>query len=114
MSLNGARTELFRGSQPRPSLDSRFDILAAEHESIRASSDMLDNALELGLSTNERLAKQGQMIAHSTSNLQQLAAKVPIIGALTGKIDVKRKRDRMILGSLIGVLGFFFVWYLFG
>jgi Golgi SNAP receptor complex protein 1 len=114
--MSAARAELFRSLPSRPAshLDDRFDILAAEHESIRNSSDLVDSAIDLGIATNERLITQGQMLAHSTSNMQQIIGKMPILGGLAAKVNVKRRRDRLILGTVIGVLAFILFWYMFG
>jgi hypothetical protein len=45
--------------------NNRFDILTAERDSIQNCSELLEVALELGISTNNRLATQSQTIEHS-------------------------------------------------
>ncbi|OHS99085.1 Golgi SNAP receptor complex member 1-like protein [Tritrichomonas foetus] len=97
-----------------PYLDNRTDILIKESQSLRNSSQMVDDAIETGIAVNERLFNQMSTMSNSNQTFQAVIGKIPYIGDLTNKIQVKRKRDRMILGSLIGFLMFFCVWYLFG
>jgi len=92
----------------------RFDILMSEAQSIRNTNDMIDETIQVGVAASERLLTQGARIGQSNTTLQQMIGNLPGIRYVGGLIEVKRKRDRLILGSLIGFLMFFFVWYLFG
>jgi Golgi SNAP receptor complex protein 1 len=110
--LAAQRDDLFRGSFSVT--QDPLALLAAETSSIRESSDLVDSTLELANATTHKIRSQTTMMNNSNNNLQKYVAAVPIIGGLVKKIDVKRKRDRLVLGGLIGVLMFFCVWYLFG
>lgn len=97
-----------------PLLDNRTDILIKESQSLRNSSQMADEAIETSIAVNERIMAQMNTMNNSANTYQSIINKVPVIGSMTSKIQVKRKKDRLILGSLIGFLMFFCVWYLFG
>ena len=101
-------------SESSPLLDNRTDILIKENQSLVNSQRMVEEAIGTGIAVNERLIRQMETLGHSNNIFSDIATKVPLIGKLTGQIQIKRKRDRMILGSLIGFLMFFCVWYLFG
>lgn len=115
MSRDAKRAELFRGHQSgSPFLDNRMEMLLAENQSIQNSTSAIDQTLEVGIATRERMLQQEAILAKSNSQLGRMIAQVPVVGQLASKIQVKRKRDRLILGGLIGFLMFFCVWYLFG
>lgn len=97
-----------------PLLDNTTDILIKESQSLRNSSQLADNAIETSIAVNERIMAQMNTMDHSSNTYQSIINKVPLIGTMTSKIQIKRKKDRLILGSLIGFLMFFCVWYLFG
>lgn len=108
------RAELFRGSNFSPLTDNRMDLLMKENDSIRKSKQGIDDAMELGIATQEKMLQQRAYILGAAGRLQSIIEQVPIVGSLAGKIEVKRQRDRLILGGLIGFLMFVVVWYLFG
>ena len=108
------RAELFRGANLSPLTDNRMDLLMKENDSIRKSKQGIDDAMELGIATQEKMLQQRAYMVGATSRLQSVIEQVPLVGTLAGKIEVKRQRDRLILGGLIGFLMFVIVWYLFG
>jgi Golgi SNAP receptor complex protein 1 len=112
------RADLFRtshdSSPSSPFFESRTDIALAANESIRRAQSLLEETIDVGISVQDRMASQGSLIGRSADNVQKIIGKIPGIGNLANKIEVKRKRDRLILGGLIGFLMFFCVWWLFG
>lgn len=115
MSLESKRAELFRGAEERtPFLNNRMDMLLSENRSIQNSASAVAKTLEVGIAARERLLEQEAALARSNNKLEQMIGQVPFVGQLASKIEVKRKKDRLILGGLIGFLMFFCVWYLFG
>jgi hypothetical protein len=114
--MGDPRAELLRGAQfpPPAHLDDHFDILMTERDLLRNSADLVDTAIEAGVATNKRLITQGQVLAHSTGALQQFIGRFPGLEGLKSKVDVRRQRDRWILGGLIGVLAFLLFLYVFG
>lgn len=94
--------------------DSRLEILAKENNSIMNSSRMVDDAISLSSQTMTRMDDQMRVINNANDRLTTIIQSVPYLGELAQGIQVRRKRDRLILGGLIGFLMFFIVWYLFG
>lgn len=85
-----------------------------EYVSLLHTNDDLDKALAMSDGVHVRLSAQAQALQNALDNLGGIIGKAPVIGSMASKIDVKKKRDRIILGGLIGFLEFFIVWYLFG
>jgi Golgi SNAP receptor complex protein 1 len=97
-----------------PFLESRTDVALAANESIRRAQSLLEDTIDVGIAVQDRMASQGSLIDRSAGNVQKIIGKIPGIGNLATKIEIKRKRERLILGGIIGFLMFFCVWWLFG
>ena len=104
------REQLFAGSQ----LSNSMNHSLSERIALEQTSSLIDHAFEVNLQTQRNLDEQDRTLQHAKRNLDQIILKIPYVGDLSKKILLKRKRDRIILGSLIGFLMFVLVWYLFG
>lgn len=97
--------------------DSRSAFLEGaikESQSLRSSLDTTEQTIGLAVEANQRMGAQRGRLSSSRARLSDIISTVPVIGELSSKIQVRRKRDRLILGGLIGALMFFCVWYVFG
>lgn len=107
------REKLFSGrSMPTPK--DRLTNLIEERNALQSTSNLIDQACALSAHTSNDLHSQGQTLTHAKSNVDQIIGSIPYIGELSKKVLVKKKRDRIVLGSLIGFLMFVLVWYMFG
>ena len=97
-----------------PSQDSRLEMLVKENASLTNTMRMVTEAQEQVIATGQRMAQQMSVLEGANEKMTSIITSVPYLGDLAKKIEVKRKRDRLILGGLIGFLMFFCVWYLFG
>ena len=97
-----------------PPGSSILDDTVKESQSLMYSLRKADDAIETAGLVSERLNNQMSYLRSSNDRLEQIISTVPVIGNLTSKIEIRRRRDRLILGGLIGFLMFFCVWYLFG
>jgi hypothetical protein len=93
------RDDLFGSFQPSSGADHQFGMLISEHESIRNSEEAIDTTLEVGLAASDRLFAQSLGLSRSNANLQTLIGTLPGARFFATKIQVKRKCDRLILGS---------------
>ena len=100
--------------QHSPSQDSRLDMLVKENASLSNTMRMVIEAQEQVIATGQRMSQQMSVLEGANDKMTSIITSVPYLGDLAKKIEVKRKRDRLILGGLIGFLMFFCVWYLFG
>lgn len=110
--MTSKRKELFGNANPLA--NDAMDLLTNENQSLLNSHKDIDDTIDTGTEALERIQRQQRTLAGTNRSLNQIISKVPVIGDLSSKISVKRKRDRLILGGLIGFLMFFCVWYLFG
>ena len=98
----------------KQSSDSRLEILVQENSSLTNTMKMVTEAQEQALATTQRMAQQMSILEGANQKMTTILTSVPYLGDMASKIQIKRKRDRLILGGLIGFLMFFCVWYLFG
>lgn len=94
--------------------DSQLDNAIKESQSLRHSLETTEQTIGLAIEANERMNIQRSKLMSSENRIEEIISTVPLIGELYNKINVRRKRDRLILGGLIGFLMFFCVFYLFG
>ena len=97
-----------------PIQDSRLEMLMKENMSLSNTMRMVTEAQEQVLATGQRMDQQMSILEGANEKMTKIITSVPYLGDLAKKIEVKRRRDRLILGGLIGFLMFFCVWYLFG
>ena len=91
-----------------------MDNLIKENQSLKHSLHLVDSSITTAEESAQALLRQNSVLSESKNAVFQIISGIPLIGDLTNKISVKRKKDRLILGSIIGFLMFFIVWYLFG
>ena len=67
----------------------------------------------LGESVRESLLHQGQIITGMASRMSSTLEKFPVINNLTRHINLKSKRNAVVLGSVIAMCVLFSLWYIF-
>ena len=48
------------------------------------------------------------------TKLNDLSSKFPMINNLVNKINLRKRRDTIIIGLVIGICMVFMIWYIFG
>lgn len=93
---------------------STLDTLRSESDLLRNCRKEIGNIMEMSNESMIRIREQREKLFKTGDRLHKLVTGVPYIGDMVSKIKIKKKKDRLILSSLIGFLMFFIVWYLFG
>ncbi|EAX97703.1 hypothetical protein TVAG_280040 [Trichomonas vaginalis G3] len=112
--MYGKKPTALTNPNPTSGSDSKLDILSKENTSLMNSIKMVDDAIGIASESNVRMTEQMNSISVANDRLTTIIQGIPYIGELAQGIQVRRKRDRLVLGGLIGFLMFFIVWYLFG
>ena len=107
---NREREQLFAGRQSSNSVNNSL----SERMALEQTSQLIDLAFDVNMQIEHDLDKQDRTLQHAKGNLDEIIGRIPYVGELSKKIVFKKKRDRLILGTLIGFLMFVLVWYLFG
>jgi len=92
----------------------KMDSLQREMEYTSNSERMIDEQIMIALETRDNLVNQREILKAVQTKLNDLSSKFPLINSLVNKINLRKKRDVIILGSVIGVCLVFMIWYVFG
>lgn len=90
---------------------SSSDMLLRERNAIHNSERMADDVLSHAEATKMALNAQREVFGGVGSKLQSLASVSPQINSIIAAIQGKRKRDRTILGLVIGICTSLFIVY---
>ena len=78
------------------------------------SARLADDAIGQVTAMRESLLNQRGVFDGMGGKLMQLSAVAPQMNALIGKIGIRKKRDKLILGAVIGVCTTLLLLYAFG
>jgi len=92
----------------------KMDSLQRELEHTRNSERMIDEQISIALETRDNLVSQREILKAVQTKLNDLSSKFPLINSLVNKINLRKRRDTIILGSVIGLCLVFMIWYIFG
>ncbi|KAI1291752.1 Golgi SNAP receptor complex member 1 [Halotydeus destructor] len=89
----------------------RSDLYQKEQDHLRNSEQLVDDQINIAIKTRESLINQRTALKAIKTQMTTLANRFPMINTLVNKIGLKKKKDTMILGSVIGVCLFLFILY---
>lgn len=91
----------------------RTELFLKEHEHLRNSDRLIDTAISIAMSTKENITFQRGMLKSIQTRVTTLANRFPTINNLIQKINLRKRRDSLILGGVIGVCTILLLLYTF-
>ncbi|XP_056140872.1 Golgi SNAP receptor complex member 1-like [Lampris incognitus] len=91
----------------------RSELLLKEHEHLRSSDSLIDNAISIAMATKENITFQRGMLKSIQTRVTTLANNFPAINSLIQRINLRKKRDSLILGGVIGICTILLLLYTF-
>ena len=91
----------------------KSDLLLKEHDHVKHTTRMADEIINMAIDTKENLSNQRRALSGIFNTTESLTNKFPLLNRLTNKIQFKRKKDSIILGSVIAVGLIIFIFLLF-
>jgi len=79
----------------------RQDLYLKEHEHLRNSDRLVDQAIEIAMVTKENIGNQRKMFKGITTRMNNLANRFPAINSIVQKINLRKRRDSIILAGVI-------------
>ncbi|XP_037824284.1 Golgi SNAP receptor complex member 1 [Lucilia sericata] len=112
------REELLRGSglstnSPSISGLSRRDMYLKESGHINSSNSMINDQINIAIETREHLLSQRQAFKRIQTRLNDMSNRFPLISSLIQRINIRKKRDALILGAVIGFCVILLLLYAF-
>ncbi|XP_054166710.1 Golgi SNAP receptor complex member 1-like [Oppia nitens] len=97
----------------RTTTNKKNDLLLKENQHIRSSEIMIDEQINVAVRTRDHLINQRNTFKSFQTQMTTLANKFPIINSLVHRINVKKRKDSIILGIVIAVCMTFLILYIF-
>ena len=74
-----------------------------EHEHLKNSERAADEIIDMAMVTKENLGSQRRLFNNISGRVISLTNRFPVINSLVQKINVRKRRDTIILGFVISV-----------
>jgi len=81
----------------------RTDLYLKENEHLRSSERLVDDQINIAIETKEHIMTQRGTLKRMQSRVNDLSSRFPLINGLVQRISFRKRRDAMILGSVIGI-----------
>jgi len=92
----------------------RMELLLKESEHARNSERLIDEHISIAVEAREALVNQRMAFKAIQTKLNDIATKFPMINNLVQKINLRKRRDTLVMGAVIGTCLVFLLWYQFG
>jgi Golgi SNAP receptor complex protein 1 len=100
-------------SDYKSGLSRRTDLYLKENEHLRSSERLADETIEIAMNTKENLSSQRKMFTNLSGRVINVANMFPSINSLVQKINIRKRRDALILGFVISVCLIIMLMYAF-
>ncbi|XP_075219475.1 golgi SNAP receptor complex member Gos28 [Lycorma delicatula] len=94
-------------------LNRRMDMYAKESEHIRSSDRLIDDQISIAVETREHLASQRLNLKRLQTRMHDLSSRFPMVNSLLQRINIRKRRDSVIIGCLVGFCTFLLILYTF-
>ncbi|EDV22077.1 uncharacterized protein TRIADDRAFT_50669 [Trichoplax adhaerens] len=91
----------------------KTDLYLKENEHIRSSERLTDEAINMAMATKENLHSQRKMLGGITNRLSNVANRFPLVNSLIQRVNVRKRRDSIILGCVISTCIILLLLYAF-
>jgi len=92
----------------------RMELLLKESEHARNSERLIDEHISIAVEARETLVNQRMAFKAIQTKLNDISTKFPMINNLVQKINLRKRRDSIVMGAVIGLCVVFLLWYAFG
>ncbi|CAL9683910.1 unnamed protein product [Knipowitschia caucasica] len=91
----------------------RTELFLKEHEHLRNSERLVDDTISIAMATKENMTSQRGVLKSIQSKVNTLANRFPTINNLIQRVNLRKRRDSLILGAVIGVCTIILLLYAF-
>merc|ERR1712241_882297 len=94
--------------------DFRMNMLLKESEHARNSERLIDDQISLAIEARDTLVTQRQTFKAIQTKLNDITNRFPLINNLVQKINLRKRRDAVIVALVIGLCLTFLLWWMIG
>ncbi|NXX19371.1 GOSR1 protein, partial [Podargus strigoides] len=91
----------------------RTELFLKEHEHLRNSDRLIEETISIAMATKENMTSQRGMLKSIQSKMNTLANRFPAVNSLIQRINLRKRRDSLILGGIIGICTILLLLYAF-
>ncbi|XP_030885291.1 Golgi SNAP receptor complex member 1 [Leptonychotes weddellii] len=91
----------------------RTELFLKEHDHLRNSDRLIEETISIAMATKENMTSQRGMLKSIQSKMNTLANHFPAVNSLIQRINLRKRRDSLILGGVIGVCTILLLLYAF-
>ncbi|ODM88156.1 Golgi SNAP receptor complex member 1 [Orchesella cincta] len=108
------REELLQGVKKeidKTALNRRLDFYMKERDHLVSSERMVDEQIAIAIDTKEGLVTQRAAFKKIQSRMMDITSRFPTLNNLIHKINMKKRKDSIIIGCVIGICTFLLLYY---
>ncbi|KAK9892755.1 hypothetical protein WA026_021948 [Henosepilachna vigintioctopunctata] len=106
--LHGS-TENFRSE----GINNRRDIYLKENQHIHNSDRLVNEQISIAMETREHLQSQRQSFKKLQTRFNDISNKYPVINSLIHRVNLRKRRDSIILGIVVSLCTILMLFYIF-
>ncbi|XP_008557177.1 Golgi SNAP receptor complex member 1 isoform X2 [Microplitis mediator] len=91
----------------------RRDMYLKENQHINNSDRLLNDQISIAMETRDHLVSQRQTFKKIQTRFNDLSNRFPMVNSLVQRINIRKRRDSLILGVLVGFCTFLMLLYAF-
>ena len=91
-----------------------MELLLKESEHVIRSESLINDHINLAVDARETLVSQGAAFKAIQTKLNDISNRFPLINNVVQRINLRKRRDTIIIGAVIGICVMFLFWYSFG
>ncbi|XP_028937882.1 Golgi SNAP receptor complex member 1 isoform X2 [Ornithorhynchus anatinus] len=91
----------------------RTELFLKEHDHLRNSDRLIEETISIAMATKENMTSQRGMLKSIQSKMNTLANRFPAVNSLIQRINLRKRRDSLILGGVIGICTILLLLYAF-
>ena len=92
--------------------DIRMNLLLKESEHVRNSERLIDDQISIAMEARDTLVNQRQTFKGIQTKLNDISNRFPMINNLIQKINLRKRRDAVIVAVVIGLCLTFLLWWM--
>ena len=91
---------------------SRRDLYLRESDHLNNSEKMIDEQISIAVETRDHMKGQREAFKLIQTKVNDLSNRFPMINTLMTKINLRERRDSIIIGVVVGLCFTFLLWYM--
>ncbi|XP_022202769.1 Golgi SNAP receptor complex member 1 [Nilaparvata lugens] len=92
-------------------LNRRSELYAKEYDHLRLSDKLVDDQISIAVETRDNLVSQRLNLKRLQMRMHDISSRFPLINGVLQRINLRRRRDSIILGLIISFCTFLMIIY---